>query len=92
MLAWYCGQPGHEAALPCLARQLRALPKGPERDALQLKMHEAAEHEASKHESKVNPNRNPNPNSNPNPNPNQVMAQLLFDALRESWHVFEKTG
>jgi len=70
MLAWYCGEPGHEVALPCLAHQLRALPKGPERDALQLKMHEAAEHEASKHASKVNPNPNPNPNSNPNPNPN----------------------
>lgn len=52
MLAWYCGEPGHEVALPCLAHQLRALPKGPERDALQLKMHEAAEHEASKHASK----------------------------------------
>jgi len=41
MLGWYCGQPGNEAALPCLSRQLRALPKGPERDALQHKMHEA---------------------------------------------------
>ena len=41
MHAWYCGQPGNEAALPCLVQQLRALPKGPERDALQLKIREA---------------------------------------------------
>jgi hypothetical protein len=41
MHAWFCGQPGNEAALPCLVQQLRALPKGPERDALQLKIREA---------------------------------------------------
>ena len=40
MLGWYCGLTGNEAALPCLARQLRALPEGPEHDALQHKMHE----------------------------------------------------
>ena len=34
----------------------------------------------------------PYPTPTPTPTPNQVMAQLLFDALRESWHVFEKTG
>ena len=27
MHAWYCGQPGNEAALPCLMQQLHALPK-----------------------------------------------------------------
>jgi len=41
MHAWYCGQPCNEAALPCLVQQLRALPKWPERDALQLKIREA---------------------------------------------------
>jgi hypothetical protein len=41
MHAWYCGQPGNEAALPCLVQQLRTLPKGPERDALQLRIREA---------------------------------------------------
>ena len=40
MHAWYCGQPGNGASLPCLMHQLHATPKGPERDALQLKIHE----------------------------------------------------
>ena len=38
------------------------------------------------------PSPYPYPTPTPTPTPNQVMAQLLFDALRESWHVFEKTG
>jgi len=41
MHAWYCSQPGNEAALPCLVQQLRGLPKGAERDALQAKIREA---------------------------------------------------
>lgn len=41
MHAWYCGQPGNEEALPCLMQQLRSMPTGPERDALQLKIREA---------------------------------------------------
>ena len=42
MHAWYCGQPGNDASLPCLVQQLRTLPaQGPERDALQAKIREA---------------------------------------------------
>ena len=41
MHAWYCGQPGNGASLPCLVHQLHTLPKGPERDALQLKIRQA---------------------------------------------------